>query len=292
MASRLVLGTADLRDDRLTVSLLDDFHAGGGRRLDVANHYRDGESQRAIGNWLAARGVRDEVVLYGKGCHPPFCEPSLVAAEVERALRLLRVDRLDAFLLHRDRPDLPVQAFAAPLLEQVDAGRIAGFGVSNWTVERFRALARALGDRRDALVAFSNHFSLAEMVAAPWEGCLGTTKAELAALGADRVTVLAWAALATGYLAGADAPGWDTPENGARRRRARELALELGASPAAVALSYVLHQPAHVLAVVGPSSRNQLAEALAATELRLSPDRLAWLETGRPQSGSSGTVKP
>ena len=87
---RLVLGTADLRDDELTVSLLDRFHAAGGRRLDLANVYGDGEASRGARRWLAQSARRDDVVLYVKGCHPPFCSPSLVKVEVERA-RLHRV---------------------------------------------------------------------------------------------------------------------------------------------------------------------------------------------------------
>ncbi len=73
-----------------------------------------------------------------------------------------------------------VDEFADALLEQVDAGRIGGFGVSNWTVSRLRELRTYL-DGNDAghLLAFSNHFSLAEMVSAPWEGCLAVSRGEL-----------------------------------------------------------------------------------------------------------------
>ncbi len=71
--SRLVFGTYDVPEP----GLLDRFVARGGRALDVANVYRDGESARAVGRWL--RGGAD-VALYAKGCHPPHCAPDLVAA--------------------------------------------------------------------------------------------------------------------------------------------------------------------------------------------------------------------
>ncbi len=132
IGSRLVFGTADLRDDSATGSLLDRFYEAGGRSLDVANVYADGESARAVGAWLASRDVRDEIVLYAKGCHPPYCSPSLVRAEVDKALTDLGVDRLDVFSLHRDDPDVPVEAFAEALVEQVESGKLAGFGVSNF----------------------------------------------------------------------------------------------------------------------------------------------------------------
>ena len=88
----------------------------------------DGESARAVGAWLASRDVREDIVLYAKGCHPPYCSPSLVAAEVDKALTDLGVDRLDVFSLHRDDPDVPVEAFAEALVEQVESGKLAGFG--------------------------------------------------------------------------------------------------------------------------------------------------------------------
>ena len=104
--------------------------ASGGKALDVANVYRDGESSRAVGRWL--RDGRDgNVVIYAKGCHPPQCAPSLVAAEIDLARRLLGVDRIDVFLLHRDDPSRPVGEGADALQSQVAAGTIGAFGVSN-----------------------------------------------------------------------------------------------------------------------------------------------------------------
>ena len=79
---RLVLGTLDLPDTRLAPRLLDRYVDAGGRALDVANVYGDGEASRAVGRWLA-RGPAHRPVLYAKGCHPPHCRPDLVAAEAQ-----------------------------------------------------------------------------------------------------------------------------------------------------------------------------------------------------------------
>jgi aryl-alcohol dehydrogenase-like predicted oxidoreductase len=279
---RLVFGTLDLPDTALAPRLLDRFHEGGGRALDVANVYRDGEAARAVGKWLRSRPSADGVVVYAKGCHPPHCSPDLVGAEVDKACRLLDLTRLDVFMLHRDDPSLSVAAFADALLEQVAAGRIGGFGVSNWTVSRLRDLRTYL-DQSDAphLMAFSNHFSLAEMVSAPWPGCLAVSREELDELATLGVKMLAWSSLATGFFAGRETPHWDSPANQARRERAADLAKRRGSSPAAVALAYVLNQPDHVLPVVRTGSEPHLDEMLAAAELRLSDDELEWLESGR-----------
>ena len=261
--------------------LLDRFYEAGGRALDVANVYRDGESAQAVGGWLRARHSPDGIVVYAKGCHPPNCLPKLVPSEVDEARRLLGVERIDVFVLHRDEPSLPVAAFADALLEQVAAERIGGFGVSNWTVSRLRELQSYL-DRigEDGLAVFSNHFSLAEMVAEPWPGCLAVDKEQVLALADTDLLILAWSSLATGFFAGRDPASWDSPGNRARRERATELAEELGASTVAVALAYVLHQPDYVLPVVGTLSEDHLDEALSASQLELSAAQLEWLESG------------
>jgi aryl-alcohol dehydrogenase-like predicted oxidoreductase len=278
---RLVFGTLDLPDTSLAPRTLDRFYAAGGRALDVANVYRDGESAQAVGRWLRARHSPDGVIVYAKGCHPPYCRPELVSSELDKALRLLGVDRIDVFILHRDDPSLPVAAFADALLEQVAAEKISGFGVSNWTVPRLRELQKHLDQvGEDGLVAFSNHFSLAEMVAEPWPGCLAVDKEELLALADTDLLILAWSSLATGFFAGRDPASWDSPENRERRDRATKLAEELGTSAAAVALAYVLHQPDYVLPVVGTRSEAHLDEALSASEIELDAAQLDWLESG------------
>ena len=278
---RLVFGTLDLPDTSLAPRILDRFYAAGGRALDVANVYRDGESAEVVGRWLRARQSPDGVIVYAKGCHPPYCRPELVSSELDKARGLLGIDRIDVFVLHRDDPSLPVAAFADALLEQVATGTIGGFGVSNWTVPRLRELQLHL-DRvgEDGLVVFSNHFSLAEMVAEPWPGCLAVDKQDLIALADTDLLILAWSSLATGFFAGRDPVSWDSPGNRARRERATELAEELRTSAAAIALAYVFHQPDNVLPVVGTRSEAHLDEALSASQIELSPRQLEWLESG------------
>ena len=275
---RLVLGSADLRDDEITPRLLDRFYEAGGRSLDLANVYGGGESERAIGRWLAASGA--DLTLYVKGCHPPYCRPSLVGAEVDEARTALGRDTFDVFVLHRDDTSVAVGEFGAALLAEVEHGSIRAFGVSNWTVERYEELGAELGSDARHLTAFSNQFSLAEMVTPTWPGCLSMTTAEIASLDRDGVTALAWASLAEGYFAGRDGPSWKSGRNEARRERARELAEERGTTATAVALAYVLRQPSRVLALAGTRSEAHLDELLGAASLALTPAELSWLEAG------------
>jgi aryl-alcohol dehydrogenase-like predicted oxidoreductase len=273
---RIVFGTLDVPDGDRGAELLDRYVAAGGRALDVANVYQDGAAARAVGRWLAG-GTSRRPALYAKGCHSPHCRPDLVAAEVDHARTLLDVEQIDVFLLHRDDLSFPISAWAQALTAEVHAGRIGAFGVSNWTLERAAEL-RAQLDGADGLHAFSNHFSLARMVSPPWPGCLALSADDLRAVGELGMTVLAWSPLARGFFAGGDTPHWDTPENRARRERAGQLGARLGCSASAVALAYILHQPDHVLPVVGTRSEAHLDEALGAAAIQLSPDELAWLE--------------
>jgi aryl-alcohol dehydrogenase-like predicted oxidoreductase len=275
-----LFGSADLRDDDVTPTLLDRYYASGGRKLDLANVYGDGDSEKAIGKWLASRGVRDELELHVKGCHPPYCDPSHVTAEVERARLLLGADTLHSFTLHRDDLEIPVESFAEALLAQVDRGTIASFGVSNWTHTRFDELRAALGVDASRLAIFSNHFSLAEMLIPTWPGTLAMSQDELTELDRAGVVAIAWASLAGGFFAGREVPSWEGEGNIARRQRAQELAARLGVSTPAVALAYVLSQGPRVWAAVGTRSLAHLEELLVAPSVELSADDLGWLRAG------------
>jgi aryl-alcohol dehydrogenase-like predicted oxidoreductase len=277
---RLVLGSVGFDDAAQGFRVLDRFADAGGSALDVANQYGSGASARIVGRWLGRR-PGGTIEMYAKGCHPPHCRPELVGAEVDRARELLGVERVDVFVLHRDDEAQPVAAWADALLAQVQRGAIGAFGVSNWTLARLRDLHAQLGaaDARH-LRAFSNHFSLAEMMSAPWDGCLSVGRDELREAGELGVEVLAWSSLAIGFFAGRNPSPWDSPANRARRDRAAKLAARLGTTAPAVALAYVLHQPDHVRPVVGTRSVAHLDDSLEAGRLRLDPDDLRWLERG------------
>jgi aryl-alcohol dehydrogenase-like predicted oxidoreductase len=274
--ARLVLGTADLCDDHVAPALLHRFTDSGGRALDLANVYNDGESNRTVGRWLAQND--EEPRLYVKGCHPPYCSPGLIRAEVDKARGDLGVETLDVFILHRDDEGWPVSAFGEALLAEVARGSIGAFGVSNWTLARLGELADALGEDGERLTVFSNHFSLATMVTPVWPGCLAMGQAEIEWLAAAGRTAMAWASLAAGYFARRASPAWSSPENERRRVHAEKIAVEHRTSATVVALAYVLHQPDHLLPVVSTASASHLDELLsAASNLNLTPAELAYL---------------
>jgi len=275
---RIVLGSAELPAADEPLLLLSEFVDSGGTRLDLANVYADGESSRLVGRWLARRATAPS--LYVKGCHPPHCAPDLVRSEVDQARADLGVECLDRFILHRDDPLVSSAAWAESLQAEIERGAVASVGVSNWTLARFAELRVSFGEDADRVTVFSNHFSLAEMVVPTWPGTLSMTTAEAQRLSSKGVEVLAWASLAAGFFVGDDSESWDSDSNRLRRERAEEFAARRGVSVPAVALAYVLAQPAGMLAAVGTKSVPHLHDLLSAASIELEPGDLLWLEFG------------
>ncbi|MGC4903858.1 aldo/keto reductase [Micromonospora echinospora] len=284
-ASRCVLGTFRFHDESV-FPLLDAFFAAGGNALDTARVYGGGRSEEVIGAWLRRAGGH-RPFLMAKGAHPPHCRPSEVGPEVGRTLEALGVDRVDLYLLHRDDLTVPVAEFVDALEDEVGRGTIGAYGASNWTRARLTAAnryARARGGR--GMVAWSNHFSLAEPVASPFTGGETITRADLRHLRDADLVLVPWSAQASGFFSvdGPEKPyvkrSWATAANLARRRRAALLAERLATRTTSVALAYVLRQPVPTFPVIGPRTPAQLAGALDALKLSLSAEQLRWLEDG------------
>ena len=273
-----MLGTATLTEAATPTDLLDSFVAAGGRRLDLANVYGEGDASRIVGRWLARASRSPRVELYVKGCHPPLCAPGFVQREVDVARASLAVSSLDYFILHRDEPTVPVQAWAEALQTQLERGSVKAVGVSNWSPSRFAELRTAFASRAAAVAVFSNHYSLGEMVAPPMPRCRTMNRGDARRLAADGVQVLAWAALAGGFFAGRDSTSWDSDANRARRRRAAELAASYGVSTCAIALAYVLGEHDLVMASVGTRSVENLVDLLGAAAIELTVHEIDWLE--------------
>jgi aryl-alcohol dehydrogenase-like predicted oxidoreductase len=278
MLPPIVLGTV-----RPDPALWERYVEGGGlAAFDTARHYGD-ESERALGAFLERNDLRGRTLLIGKGAHTPACAPEHVGPQLTRSLELLRTDRLDIYLLHRDDPTVAVAAWVEALEAELQAGRVRAIGASNWTAERyeaFNATAKRCGATPFSIL--SNQLSLARMRRPVWAGCL---RADPAWHERSGVPLLAWSAQARGYFSGREpddelARCWDSPANAACRARAAELGRGLGVAPLTVAIAWLLRRPFPTHAVVGPTGTAELDACLAATSLELSEDRLRWLERG------------
>ncbi len=291
--SRLVMGCDNQRTMPASAAMWDDWFERGGNAFDTAWLYGAGIMEKLLGHWMKHRGVRDDVVLIGKGGHTPYCTPEGLTRQLQESLERLQADRVEFYFLHRDNPAVPVGEFVDVLNEHVQAGRIKVFGGSNWSIARVQAANRYA--KRKGLPGFgalSNQFSLARMVEPPWGGCLSASDADSRKwLKKTRTPFFAWSSQARGFFTGRAAPEqrddadlvrcWYADDNWQRRERAFALAREKGVSAVAIAGAYVLHQPFPSFALIGPRTIAETKSSLDALRVELTPREVAWLNLER-----------
>ena len=227
--SRLGLGantfgwTAD-RDAAFAV--LDAYVDAGGSFVDTADSYGRqsfvGASETIIGEWFAARGRRDDVVLATKvGSLPsrPGLSAANITAAVDESLRRLQTDRIDLYWAHKDDPDTPQEETLAAFDGLVRAGKVREIGASNFSAARLEsALAISAKEGLAAYVALQPHYNLMER--AEFEAVL------LPVLAEHGLSCVPYFGLARGFLTGKYRPGTtvDSPRAAGRvglPRRAR-----------------------------------------------------------------------
>ena len=273
--SRLVLGTMLLTES--DEGVLDEYVALGGNAIDTARVYGDGESERALGEWLAQRpSVREQLVIVSKGAHPNGEVRRVTPAEIERDLREsveLLGGPIDLYLLHRDDPSVPVGTIIEAMTELREAGLLRAYGTSNWTTARIdEANAWAADHGLDGFCVSSQHLSLAAQNEEQWDDTRSANEPEMFAWHERTQTpLLAWSAQARGYFFGRDGSEvlrvYDNAANRERRRRAEELGGRLGFGASQVALAWALRQPFPVYACFGARTAGQVREAFGALEV-------------------------
>ncbi len=287
--SRLIMGV----DHQVTWShasmLFDDFFAQGGNCFDTAFKYGEGRCEKLLGQWIKERGVREQVVIVGKGAHTPYCTPEWMASQLKTSLARLQTDYVDIYMLHRDNPAIPVNAFIHALHEQQVAGRVRAFGASNWSRERVdQANFCAQMDGMNGFVALSNHLSLARMVRQVWTGCLSSADTRSREwLMETGIALLPWSSQARGFFRehrwqeeDPRSPlmrGWYSEDNLQRLERAKHLSRRRQTHPNTVALAYVLNQPFLTFPLIGPRTPLQTHLSLQAFDLSLSEEEMRWL---------------
>ncbi|MDX6626728.1 MAG: pyridoxine 4-dehydrogenase [Solirubrobacterales bacterium] len=174
--------------------------------------------------------------------------PEHLRQACEGSLRKLRVDRIDLYQLHAPDPDVPYEESVGAIKELQDEGKVNQVGVSNVSVEQL-ATARRIVD----VVSVQNRFNLGDRDAAD----------VLAACQEDGLGFIPWFPLNAGDLANPGGP-------------AAEIAARHDATPAQIALSWLLRTPA-TLPIPGTGSVSHLEENLAAASLELSDQEVAEL---------------
>jgi aryl-alcohol dehydrogenase (NADP+) len=276
-------------DEAAAFAVLDAYAQAGGNFIDTADTYTRphmGVSETIIGRWMAARGNRDAMVIATKVGSDGGLSARNIAEHAEGSLRRLQTDRIDLYYSHKDDPGVPVEETLRAFDALVRAGKVRHIAASNLSGER---LAESLETSERAglarYVALQPHYNLVERE---------RYEREYAPLAAEHgLGVAPYYALAKGFLTGKyrdGSPAVDSPRaEGAKayldeRGRAvladlDEIAAAHETTLAAVALAWLKSRP-HVVAPIA-SARNteQLAQLLPMTELTLTGDELARLET-------------
>ena len=291
--SRLVMGCDNQVSLPHAAAMFDDFFARGGNTFDTAFIYGGGYHEELFGQWLANRGVRDEVVVISKGAHTPYCNPIDITMQLKKSLDRMKIESAEIYLMHRDNPEIPVGEFVDVLNEHVRAARIKIFGGSNWSLSRVeQANAWAKQNGKQGFSVVSNNFSLATMVNPVWAGCISASDADSRAwLTKNQMPLLSWSSQARGFfLPGRAAPDkredeelvrcWYSEENFARLARANELAEKKGVSAINIALAYVLHQRFPTYALIGPRTLSETRTSLPALDVTLTDVEVEWLVNG------------
>jgi aryl-alcohol dehydrogenase-like predicted oxidoreductase len=303
--SRLVQGTimCSTEEQDFTNRLLDSAYEHGINTFDTAHVYGSGECERSVGAWIESRGIREEVILIGKGAHPnkdrARVTPFDISADIHDSLARFKTNYIDLYLLHRDDPNVPVGPIIERLNQHKEQGHIRAFGGSNWTPERIEAANKyAKNHDLTLLTASSPNFSLAEQSKPPWRGCVSISgpsqKAARAWYQEQNMPLFTWSSLAGGFFSGRFNPdNLDTfstyhdqlcvevycfDENWERLGRARQLAADKNVSLPQIALAYVLNQPLDIYALIACWTPAEVHDNVQALSIKLSAEELHWLE--------------
>lgn len=288
--SRLVMGVDNQTQWPHASVMFDDFVQRGGTTFDTGFIYGRGKCEEMLGQWMEARGIRDDIVILDKCAHTPHNFPHAIATQLATSLERLRSSYIDLYVLHRDNPDVPVSEWIDALNVELAAGRIKAIGASNWALDRVAA-ANAYAESKGltGFAVVSNNFSLARMVNPVWAGCIAASDAESRKWLTERqMPLMPWSSQARGFFVpGRAAPGkeddaelvrsWYAEDNFARKERADKLAAEKGVEPIVIALAYVLNQPFPTFPLIGPRAISETRSSFAGLSVELSPDEVRWL---------------
>jgi aryl-alcohol dehydrogenase-like predicted oxidoreductase len=279
-------------DEQTSFDVLDAYVAAGGNFVDTADSYSafhpgnsGGESETIIGNWMAARGNRDEIVVatkVGQLEGRKGLAADNVRAAAEDSLRRLRTDRIDLYYAHIDDPDTPLQDTLAGFASLIDEGKVRYIGASNYSAER---LAEAMElSRRHGLpsfVALQPHYNLVER---DYERSLRPVVER------EGLACLPYFALARGFLTGKYREGATIDSPRASRAEAYlddrgravlaaldDVAAAHSTTVAAVAIAWLRMQPTVVAPLASARNVQQLSEILPGASLELAPEELERL---------------
>jgi aryl-alcohol dehydrogenase-like predicted oxidoreductase len=284
-----------LNDDQ-AFALMDAAWQLGIRHFDTADAYGGGRSERAIGRWIAARGVRPR--LTSKTFNPMAAgadgglRPGRIARQLRSSLDRLGVDQVDLYLAHDFDPDVPLAETFAAFEDARAAGDVGDYGVSNFDAGQFAA-ALAAGAPR----AVQNSYSLLERRDEP--GLLGACREH-------QIAYSAFSPLAGGWLTGKYRRGEPFPAGSRMTQRPgpyqglatgstfdaldrlAAIAGDRGTSLAGLALAWLLADERVTQIVIGPGRPEHLAPVAEAIGHPLTAAERSAIGTAQTPAAAAG----
>ena len=257
--------------------------------FDTANVYSDGSSEEITGRALRDMTKREEIVVATKlngrmhpGPNGAGLSRKAIAQEIDNSLRRLGMDYVDLYQIHRWDGDTPIEETMEALHDVVKAGKARYIGASSmyaWQFAKAQYTADAHGWTR--FVSMQNHHNL----------LYREEEREMNPLCVDQgVATIPWSPLARGRLTrdwNAETARSETDEFGktlyhesdrAVVERVAEVAAARGVARATVALAWLLGKPGVTAPIVGASKPGHLEDAVAALDLKLTPEEIGRLE--------------
>ena len=262
--------------------------------FDTADMYSLGVSEEITGRALKEFGPsRDKVIIATKVFNAMNDDPNAkglsrkhIHHAIDDSLRRLKTDYIDLYQIHRFDPDTPIEETLEALDQVVRQGKALYIGASSmyaWQFSKMLAKSRELGLARFATM--QNHYNL----------IYREEEREMLPLCREEgIGVIPWSPLARGFLAGNRTKQdhgetiraktddyaqklYYQPSDFTVVDRVTEVARQHGVSNAQVALAWVAAQPGITAPIIGASKIGQLDEAIAALDVRLSPEDLKAL---------------
>lgn len=293
--SSLCLGAMFLgtKNDRASsFRLLDQYTDAGGSFIDTANIYahwvpgfQGGESETLLGDWMRERRNRNRVFIASKvgfqyGSVPKRLQASDIEQECEKSLKRLGIETLDLYYAHVDDRQTPLEESLEAFNRLVKAGKVRLIAASNylaWRLERANWISQENGWA--AFCAVQQHYTYLRlrpgMNIKPQE----MVNDDLLDYCADtRLTLLAYSVLQAGSYTRADRPfrkELQSEDNQRRLEALRAVAEESSISVNQVVLCWMLQRG--ILPLIAASTEEQLAENIAALEIKLSDAQMERL---------------
>lgn len=284
-------------DETAAFEILDAFVDAGFNAIDTADVYTRaategvGTSESVIGRWLKTSGKRHKVVLMTKvggemGPERSGLSARYIQQAVEASLTRLQTDYIDLYQAHRDDEQTPQTETLEAFDRLVEAGKIRAFGSSNFTVERLQSALTLSAEH--AIRRFETEQPLYNLYSRE-----GFEKGLQTLALAEDIGVIPYFGLASGFLTGKYRSEADLAGS-ARGRLVRTYLTPRGlrildgldavaarhqATPAQVALAWLMAQPGVTAPIASATSAAQLSEILVAARLRLTADDLRALDT-------------